>query len=284
MIQKIIYFILTLFLVSLHIFAQEPKRIVTLVPSLGELVADFLRDDLSKIVGVSEYTDYPPKLKLKESIGPYYKFNIEKVVSLKPDLIFATQDGNAKDQILHLRELGLQVVVVNTTSLSEVYQSIDTVGNALGKKEMSSQMIAQLKRGIENIRVRNKKHAVKKVLLQIGYQPLVVAGKRTFLNDILDVLNVQNVYSESRMSYPRPSFEDVIQKNPDVIIIFAMDKNLKSFYHFYRWKREWLQFKQINAVRQNQIHVILGDTLLRPTLRLLEGLSMLEKTLGTVFQ
>src|SRR6478672_2161638 len=111
--------------------AEKPRRIVTLAPSLAELAADLAGEKIERIVGVSEYTDFPPALKKVESIGPYHKFNLEKVVSLKPDLVLATSDGNSRDQVLHLRELGVPVVVVETQSLAQVVSSIRLIGQAM---------------------------------------------------------------------------------------------------------------------------------------------------------
>src|SRR5579885_2742507 len=73
----------------------KPARVVTLAPSLAEVAAALDPAHLERIVGVTEYTDFPPSLAKVESVGPYNRFNIEKVVSLKPDLVLATKDGNA---------------------------------------------------------------------------------------------------------------------------------------------------------------------------------------------
>ncbi len=253
---------------------SEPQKIITLAPSLGELAADFLGSETEKIIGVSEYTDYPPKLKEKPSIGPYFRFNIEQIQALKPDLVLATQDGNPKDQVLHLRELGVPVLVVNTQSFRDIFESISIVSRALGKKSLGEKMAEQLKRGIANIQLKSKNHKKLKVLLQIGDHPLVVVGKKSFLHEALETIGATNVYSDSLTSYPKPSLEDAIQRNPDVILILTLDKNLN---HFYKIKNEWYLYKQVKAVKNDKVHILFGDTLLRPTLRLLEGLSMLSK-------
>src|SRR5262245_40620061 len=84
------------------VLVDRPNRIVTLSPSLGELAADLLGDNLDRLVGVSEFTDYPPALKKVNSVGPYHQFNLERVLALKPDLVLATLDGNPRDRVLHL--------------------------------------------------------------------------------------------------------------------------------------------------------------------------------------
>lgn len=256
--------------------ADQPKRIVTLAPSLGELAADLLGDDLSKIIGVSEYTDYPPVLKKVSSVGPYNQVNLEKVVSLKPDLVLATLDGNSKEQVLHLRELGVPVVVVSTETLDQVADSIRLVAQALGLPERGTQMATQFKTGLDHIRERAKSHPKKKVLLQLSESPLIVVGGRAFLHDALRTLGATNVYEDAKAHYPRPSIEDAVHRNPDVVVVLALGGSIKPFQMM---AAKWTQFKGVQAVKSKNIYVLQGDSVLRPTLRLLEGLSLLEKTI-----
>ena len=111
---------------------SHPVRIITLAPSLAELVCEFFGNG-DRIVGVSEYTDFPPELKKIKTIGPYSHVNLETVFALKPDLVLATLDGNSKDQIGHLRELGVPVIVVATETFPQIENSITLISTALGE-------------------------------------------------------------------------------------------------------------------------------------------------------
>lgn len=257
--------------------ADHPKRIVTLAPSLGELVADLVgEEDFSRIVGVSEYTDFPASLARISSIGPYMKFNIEAVVALRPDLVIATTDGNPKDQVLHLRELGLPVFVIETAHLDQVAPSMRAVARAVDAEARGEKMASQFERGLSRIRERAKKRPKVSVLLQIGENPLMVAGKDTFLHGALEAVGASNVYGESGAHYPRPALEDVVKKNPDVILILALGKDLAPFHAM---ARTWERFPGLRATRGKKIQTLPGDAILRPTLRLLEGLSTLERAI-----
>jgi iron complex transport system substrate-binding protein len=253
---------------------NRPKKIVTLVPSLGELAADFLGTELDRIVGVSEYTDYPPGLKSKTSIGPYHRFNIEKVASLRPDLILGTQDGNSQDQVAHLKELKFPVVVVQTESFDEIKESMKQVGLALGLPTEGKRMALQLDAGLNSFRDRAKGRTPLKVMLQIGDRPLVVAGGHSFLNASVELVGARNIYSDSNAHYPRPSVEDVLHRNPDIIILLALGDDRKIAKSI---ARKWEQFPYLSAVKSHRIYIFDGDALLRPTLRVLEGISQLEK-------
>ncbi|MFL5815792.1 MAG: helical backbone metal receptor, partial [Bdellovibrionia bacterium] len=123
---------------------DHPVRVVTLAPSLGELASDLLGESIERIVGVSDYTDYPPALTKVKNVGSYARFNLEAVVALKPDLVLATSDGNSRDQIDHLRELHLPVLVVKTSSFSEIDQSIEILAKALDEQKTGDALRKQL--------------------------------------------------------------------------------------------------------------------------------------------
>ena len=138
---------------------DHPQRIVTLAPSVGELAAEFLETDLDRIVGVSESTDYPPALKKTESVGQYQRFNLEKVMALKPDLILATLQGNSKDQIQHLRELGASVFVLNTATFSDVEEALREAAILLGEGTRGAAVAARFEKSLSEIRARGKTRA-----------------------------------------------------------------------------------------------------------------------------
>ena len=257
---------------------ETPKRIVTLAPSLAELVVDLLDDGFDRLVGVSEYSDYPPTLKKLPSIGPYHRFNLEKVVSLKPDLVLATFDGNSKDQVLHLKELGIPVVVVGTESFKEIQDSIKLVERSLGRESRGIQMANQFKAGIEQLekKGRTRKGPPLRVMLQVGDQPLVVVGNKSFLHSALETIGARNIFFDTQSRYPKPSLEEVLKRDPDVIVVIALGEEIQTYQEMAeRWKR----FSQLKAVINKRVYVLKSDGLLRPTLRFLEGLSLLERLL-----
>jgi len=258
---------------------DHPNRIVTLVPSLGELASDFLGLDLQRIVGVSESTDYPPALKKVESVGQYQRLSLEKILSLKPDLVLATEDGNFKDQINHLRELGVPVVVLSTQTFSEIEDSMKKVALALGESDESKKLIARFEQGIADLRARGaKRQAKKKILLELDDDPLVVVGGKSFLNEAIALVGAENVYGDSSSGYPRPSHEDVMKKNPDMVLVATFGESANEPLYLQR-AQSWARYPDLKAVQTRQVKVIYGNPLLRPSMRLLEGLALLEKAI-----
>lgn len=260
--------------------AEPPRRIVTLMPSLGELAADVLESAQERIVGVSDFTDYPPALGKLPSVGSYDRFNLETVAALKPDLVLATTDGNPKDRVLRLRELGIPVLTVSTSNFEQVRQSIRLVSRALGYPDRGTRMVEQLDRGVERIRERAARRSSEpgakkpKVLLQVGGEPLVTVGGGTFLNEALATVGAGNLYASLPEAYPRPAMEDVLNRDPDVILVMALGPEERIYR---RMAEDWKQFKSMTAVKTSRVSVLKADALLRPSLRLLEGLALLER-------
>ena len=255
---------------------DRPLRVITIAPSLGELAADFMGSELDRIIGVSEYTDYPPALQKVPSIGSYIHLNLEKILSLKPDLVLGTLDGNRKDEVLHLRELHIPVVMVKTGSFEEIDNSIRLVATVLDKPKEGKLIAEKLRNGLAQFRERAKTHLAKKVLLQVGDDPLTVVGKKSFLHDAISLLGALNVYADADANYPRPSLEDVLHRNPDFIIVGAMGADLAPYE---KMVKKWKQFPRLSAVKNNRVILLQSDTLLRPTVRILEGLAQFEQTI-----
>ncbi len=186
-------------------------------------------------------------------------------MSLKPDLIFATTDGNPKDRVDQLREQGLSVVTIRTSSVSQIEESFTIVAEALGRKKAGENLRQAFHNGVE--RLKKSAHADRaaagglrpKVLFQIGTEPLVVAGKKSFLNEALEAVGAENVYSDLKTAYPKPTLEDAIQRKPDWIIVVGMDGDLSLAR---KMAEEWKKLP-IRAQRAPRVVVLPGDELLR---------------------
>jgi iron complex transport system substrate-binding protein len=255
---------------------RHPSRIVTLAPSLGEIAAELLSGDLTRIVGVSEYTDFPAELAKVRSVGSYARFSVETVVALKPDLVLATAEGNSKGQVLQLRDLGIPLVVVSTGSLTQVQESIRLVGTALNREEKGREVADRLRQGIEAMRKRSQSRPKHRVFLQLGDQPLQTVGGPSFVSEMVRILGSENLYETSKTAYPRPALEDVVNKNPDVILVLAMGHDLEPFE---RMRKRWREYPKLRAVETERVILVHSDQLTRPTPRLLEGMTALERAL-----
>lgn len=273
---KITFIFAALTSLSSGVAGVTPKRIVTLIPSLGELAAELL-ENTKTIVGVSEFTDYPKTLKTIATIGPYDKVSLERILALKPDLVLASFGGNSKDQVERLQELKIPTLVVKTENVGQVSEAILSVGRALGVKARAEMLNVQFKTQIEAIRARIPHYIVPyTVLLQIGDEPLVVAGRDGFLNEAIEIVGAKNVYSDQKGSYPRVSYEDVVKRNPDAILVLALHGDEATFE---KMLSQWRRFPNLKAVKNGKLKILHADELLRPGIRLPIGIEKLEKAI-----
>ncbi len=263
--------------------ASTPWRVVTMTPALAELASAIGLQE-TNIVAVSEYTDFPVSLKLKPSIGPYTKPNVEKIVSVKPDLVLASEDGTPHDIVTRLRKLKIPVMVIRTDSLAAVEAAYPVLWKAFGQEFQGKIALETLQKKTEVLRARAAERAKKEpnkriqLLVQVGESPLVVAGGKNFLSEGLTLLGIDNAYRDARTAYPRVSVEDVLHRNPDAILLLALGDDVTIFE---KAKTRWEKFKQLSAVKSNRIFILRSDALVRPGPRLPEGLEALEATLFT---
>lgn len=243
------------------------------------MVASITSDHPEWIVGVSELSDDPKFLEEKTSVGSFQNFSVESVLFLKPTIVFATMDGNPKARVLRLRELGIPVVVLSTNTYDELRRSILLIGQALGQFDSARKKLAGLDDKIESIKKISASRAknVKEVaLLQVGSDPLVVAGPGTFLDESLQLVGLKNAVPSQKIKYPRPSMEAILQWDPSWIFAFPSTGSQGEREKILQF---WNRYPSLQAVRKKHIHVVRSKYLSRPSLRVSEGLRELSEEL-----
>jgi iron complex transport system substrate-binding protein len=265
---RITYIIVMLFLVNalacVFLPASDaksnylPERIVSLGPIITETI--YLLGADKKLVANTTYCVIPADARLKEKIGTLTHMNVEKILSLSPDLVLANALTKQK-QINTLESLGIRVVKFeNPRTFSEICQMTLTLGKILGKEEEAKQVIEKSRKEVGAIIEKTKKLPKKRVFIQIGIKPLHTAVKGTFLNEYIELAGGENIASNERSGvYSR---EKVLQENPDVILITTMGSSRIAGENE---KTGWMQFKSINASRNNEIYILDPDIICSPT-------------------
>jgi acyl-phosphate glycerol 3-phosphate acyltransferase len=249
----------------------RPARIVALMPSLAEAVAELGAVD--RLIGAPEYSRLPGSAHAK-SLGPYNRISAEAVYALHPDLVLASMDGNEASLVRQLEELGARVVTVNTQSLKDIVQSMELVAAAVGKA--GDARVRKLKETLLSKAEARASKSPRRVFVQIGWEPLVTVSGATFIDELVRRAGGVTIFADAPMKYPRPNPEEVIAKNPDVIVICRLtDAGTEA-----RQAQEfWGRFGKVTAVKTGQVHVIPGDWLTKPGFELLRGMEELEKIL-----
>ncbi|MGV2941972.1 ABC transporter substrate-binding protein [Mesobacillus sp. LC4] len=254
---------------------SKPEKIVSLIPSNTEIAYGLGLEE--QIVGVSDFDNFPEEVAEKEKIGGM-EFNLEKIISMKPDLVLAHASSahSSEAGLQQLKDTGITVLVVNDAkTFDEVYESISMIGTASGKKEKADAMIADMKKKIEEIKTKAqeiKEEDRKSVFVEVSPAPEVyAAGKNTFIDEMLQIIHAENTVTEE--GWPKLDSEAIIKSNPEVIITthgYYTPEPVKNVTSREGWDK-------ITAVKENRVIDVHSDKVTRTGPRLTEGVEELAK-------
>lgn len=252
-------------------FPFPPKRIVSLAPNITEILFSLGLDE--EVVGVSIHCNYPEKVRGKVRVGSYINIDVERIISLGPDLIIATGAGNPREMVERLERLGLPSFVIFPKRFDEVLRSIRHLGQMVAREREALSIIESMQKRKERVVERTKNLPRPKVFLQIGESPIVTVGKGSFGDDLIRLAGGDNVAGKDQEMYPRLGMEEILKRSPEVILISSM--NPKGDYE--RVLRDWERWKVIPAVKQGRIHLINSDLIDRPSPRIIDGLEEMTR-------
>ena len=248
-----------------------PKRIISLAPATTEILFELGFDE--EIVGVTRECDYPKKAQDKEKVGEYMNFNIETIVSLKPDVIIMAAEGNVKGKLKEIERLGLTVYTVSTKNIDELLTTIKDVGSVTGKQKEGEALAKRVEDEIEAVKKRLIGVKKKTVFCIIGIEPIIGAGANTLIGDIIKVAGGINIIGEDAPDYPVVNLEGLYVKNPEVILISSMgseeiSKNDNPVLE---------KFSKTNAAKKGAVFMVDSDVLCRPSYRIIDAIKNIAK-------
>ena len=226
--------------------SSVPQRIVSVVPHITEEL--YLLGVQDRIVGVTSYCQRPPEAQSKERVGAVVEVNVEKILSLRPDLVIASPLTDNK-QIQKLRDLGMRVEIFQAPQDFEgLCAGFLELARLVGGEQGAREIIKQATGDIDYIKGKVKGLPRPKVFVQIGEKPLVAAGGDSFIDDFVAFAGGVNIAHEVKTSvYSR---EEVVQRNPDIILIAKMGIAGE------REKEQWATYTTIRAVQTDQIYTV----------------------------
>ena len=246
-----------------------PKRIVSLAPSITEML--FFLGLGDRVAGVTRYSDYPPEAAEKPKIGTYDHLNVEKIISLAPDLAVGTRDGNMPGVIRLLEQAGIPVYIVNPKKVKEVAYTVKDLGQVCGVPHRGESLCKNLVGQVNRISNATMGLGKPLVFLQINIKPMMSVNRDTIHDDVIGLAGGINMTHNARMTYPRVSIEQVLKMGPDVIIISSMERGGR----FEAARKEWYRWKGIPAVQKKRVYLINSDLLDRPSPRIVQGLRIM---------
>lgn len=207
---------LALLLVAVSACTLGAPRVVSLAPSLSEIVIELDSADL--LVGVLDGGDRPPALKDLPSVGRYGQMDMERLLSLKPDLILLWPGSIGRAQREQLKGLGIPVHVAEPHRLDQLIDQIETIAVRLGRPERGVQRAAQLRERLQALRQRYRRDTPLTVFYQVWDAPLYTVGGGQIISDALAVCGARNVFDDLDLPAPQVSVESVLQRNPQLIL------------------------------------------------------------------
>jgi iron complex transport system substrate-binding protein len=248
---------------------KEPQRIVSLAPSTTELI--YALGAGNKVVGVTDFDNYPPEVKDVPKVGGFKGPNVEAITAQKPDIIFAST-LSGKEQMESLEKMGIPVVMLEAKNIDQIYQSIKIIGQITGTEKKGEELIKQMQDKIKEINDKVKDLPKVSVFYLVSLDGNWTAGKGTFIDELINLAGGKNV-AEDVNGWAQYSVEELVKKNPDVIITSPHAGDVKDI-------KNMAGYKDTNAVKNDKIFVISNDDIIsRASNRIVLGLEEIAKFL-----
>jgi iron complex transport system substrate-binding protein len=254
-----------------------PKRIISMVPTTSDMLAALHLD--SRVVAVDSYTVYPADLASLPKISTFGKYNVEKMVSLKPDLVLSYGE-DTKQYDAQLTQLGVHVVDLPNTDLSGILQEMLVIGRLTFTQNTATQVVKQLQQQINTIKAKVAGTTAPSVLLELDYSnpaaPYVYGGG-SYADDLLKDANGTNIFESdtSGGGFPQVTNEAIISANPQVIIVteeISYGVTVASVYKRANWSG-------IAAVQTHRVYQIGPSLIGHPGPRMVQWLQCLAQVL-----
>lgn len=255
------------FLLFTSSYAESPDRIISLAPSITEILFSAGLGD--KVVGVTTFCDHPEEARKKPKIGGMSNPSIEAIIRLKPDIVIMTTDGNPIEIYQRLKDINIKTHVFKARRLNELSDEIRGLGITLDERERFDRLASMIEDGISYYKKHPLLHG-EKVLFIVWPEPLIVAGKGTAISDAVNILGGINLGDDAEVMYPRYSIEEVIRRSPDIIFIGKGHEQMNVLSERFLKK-----VSMVPAVKNKRVYY-LSDAIYRLGPRIIDGLKEME--------
>lgn len=247
------------------------ERIVSLAPHITEVLFAVGAGD--RLVGVTEFSDFPPEAAALPRVGGYSRIDMERVVQVDPDLVIAWRSGNSGAQIEHLRDLGFTVYVSEPRSFEGVASSMRRMATLAGTAEPGDAAVQAFLDEIEALRGDYSAREPVRLFYQVWEQPLMTVNDNHLISEAIRLCGGVNVFGHLDRLVPRMDREAVLEADPEVIIGGGMGEDRPD------WVLAWQQWADMTAVQRDNLFFIPPSLLQRHTPRIAEGTRLMCEAL-----
>jgi vitamin B12 transport system substrate-binding protein len=260
--------LLAFLLLCLALPATAQLRVVSLAPSLTEIMLDLGAGDL--LVGVLDGGDRPAALADLPSVGRYGQLQPESLLALKPDLVLLWPDSVGPAGREQLKKFPVPQLVVEPRSLEQLADAFAEIGERVGRAEQGRQMAERFQTGLAELRQRHHRDAPLKVFYQVWDKPLYTLGGKQIVSDALKVCGAENVFADLSLPAPQVGIEAVMQRDPAVILVSEPSQ-----------VDAWKAWPQLTAVKRGQVWPVPDRGLERPSFQMLDATGKLCRLLDS---
>jgi iron complex transport system substrate-binding protein len=251
---------------------KVPQRIVSHVPAITETL--FALDLGDKVVGVSDFCDYPEEAKSKPSVGNYWNPSIENIVALNPDLVLT--DGHSEN-IKQLDSLGIKYLVIDPKDINSIFNDIELLGKVAGIESRARKLINDMKEHVAHVEGLVKGAPKVRAFYIIDATELNnpwTAGPGSMVDSLITMAGGENTAEKATGPWIQLSIEQIVSADPEVIILPAKHGTAFTSPDVLKGHPAW---REITAVKQNRIYLIDGDLIERYGPRIVQGLEEMAK-------
>lgn len=242
---------------------KPAQRIISLAPNITESL--FAAGAGDKIIGAVSYSDYPAAAKKIPRVGGYPSLDLEKIVSLNPDLVVAWTSGNNKQQVQKIRDFGITVFFSEPRYPDDIAKTIQRFGVLAGTQNIADKAANDFLQHYHSLQKEFSDKKKIKVFYQIWNKPIMTISGQHLISDIIELCGGENVFSDLNTITPRISLESVLASNSEVIVSGGMGKARPE------WIEEWKPWKTLPAVKNEQLYFIDPALMQRVGPRILQG-------------
>ena len=253
--------------------AAPPQRIVSLVPSVTESI--FALGGQARLAGRTDWCDSPPAAREKPSVGGMINPSLETIVTLKPDLVIATDEGNREETIVQLRRLGIPTYLVHAHRVAEMLDMVARLGDLVERRDAVGPLVGSIRGRIDAVRQRVAALPAPSVLYVLWPEPLIVPGAASHITELIELAGGRSITAGMRDSYVRLSLEAAVARGPEVIIL--ADHSNAGTAAGRQSPEKWQRLASVPAIKAGRLHSIDLSVLHRYGPRVPDGLEMLAR-------
>ena len=249
---------------------RHPRRIISLAPNITEVL--YLLGAQDRLIGNTTQCNWPEAAKRVPKMGDLLNPNYEVILAAKPDLVIASTAGNDRSAVMKLSAMGVPVYVAAPRSVEKILQSVEDIGRITDRTVQGIQLVEQMKKRLEEVRRRIAGLPPVRAFFITWFDPLLTPGKTTFETDVLRLAGAISITADIPQFYPRYSLEQLLLKDPDVILTIEHQGDpLPDFRKTAGWR-------DLRAVKQGRIY-FLSEYLQHPSPLFVDGVEDLAKKL-----